>query len=118
LEIFARARESRRLDCVRVFHDQGEPIGDFRKSWRNALRDAKLGHILVHDLRRTAVRNLVKAGVPEKVAMELSGHKTRAVFDRYSIVNDDDLAEAVCKVTAHLEAVSSEPSVTELKAKG
>jgi integrase len=118
LEIFARARENRRLDCVRVFHDQGEPIGDFRKSWRNSLKDAKLGHILVHDLRRTAVRNLVKAGVPEKVAMELSGHKTRAVFDRYSIVNDDDLAEAVDKVTAHLEAAAVEPSVTELKAKG
>ena len=72
-----------------MFHDTGEPIVDFRKSWPNALEEAKLGHVLVHDLRRTAVRNLVKAGVREKVAMELSGHKTRSVFDRYSIVNDD-----------------------------
>jgi len=117
LEIFLRAKENRRLDCVRVFHDKGEPIGDFRKSWRNALKETKLGHVLVHDLRRTAVRNLVKARVREKVAMELSGHKTRAVFDRYSIVNDDDLAEAVDKVTAHLETVGTESAVAELKAK-
>jgi integrase len=119
LEIFIRAKENRRLDCARVFHDKGEPIGDFRKSWRNALKEAKLGHVLVHDLRRTAVRNLIKAGVAEKVAMELSGHKTRAVFDRYSIVNDDDLAEAVDKVTAHLESVGTDSAlVAELKAKG
>jgi integrase len=51
LEIFLRAKENRRLDCVRVFHDKGKPIGDFRKSWRNALKDAKLGHVLVHDFR-------------------------------------------------------------------
>jgi integrase len=77
-EIFVRAKEKRRLDCVHVFHNKGESIGDFRKSWRNALKEAKLGHLLVHDLRRTAVRNLVKAGVREKVAMELSGTRLEA----------------------------------------
>ena len=111
LDILLRAKENRRLDCVQVFHQNGEPIGDFRKSWRNALKEAKLGHVLVHDLRRTAVRNLVKAGVPEKTAMELSGHKTRSVFDRYSIVNDEDLAEAVDRVQAYLEKTGKESKI-------
>lgn len=115
LEVLLRAKDNRRLDCVRVFHQDGQPIGDFRKSWHKALKQAKLGHVLVHDLRRTAVRNLIKAGVPEKVAMELSGHKTRSVFDRYSIVNDEDLVEAVDRVEAHLEEVGTGPGVAGLK---
>jgi integrase len=88
-----RSRKRRRGDPL-VFRRDGVPV----RRWRTALRDgccqAKVPHRLLHDCRRTAARNLIRAGVPERVAMMLTGHKTRAVFDRYNIVNEEELLTA------------------------
>ena len=114
LELFERARAGRRPDCPFVFHDGGEPIGDFRKAWKTACKAAGVSAIIVHDLRRTAVRNMVRAGIPERVAMELSGHKTRRIFDRYNIVSNEDLAVATERLQSHLVGQSRMGKVTPL----
>jgi integrase len=82
--------------CPWVFQrDDGRRVARFSEEWREACRLAGAPGRIPHDFRRTAVRNLVRAGVSEKVAMMLTGHKTRSVFDRYDIVNEADLRAAI-----------------------
>src|SRR5208283_5028854 len=76
----------------------GKFVLDFRGAWETPCETAKLDGLRFHDLRRSAVRNQVRRGVPERVAMQSSGHRIRSIFDHYNIVSEADLAEAARKI--------------------
>jgi integrase len=78
---------------------KGQRRKGFRKAWRKACCEAGCPGMLKHDLRRTAARNLIAAGVPERVSMVIAGHKTRAMLDRYCIVSPVDLQEAARRLS-------------------
>ena len=92
----------RKTDSIipHVFHHDGRPIRDYYSAWHTACREAKLGGRIPHDFRRTAVRNLERAGVPRSTATRVTGHKTEAVYRRYAIVDSAMLREGVVKLAA------------------
>jgi len=102
--VLDRRAERRLPGDARVFRRDGVAVRVWRHALRDACQRAGVPHRLLHDCRRTAARNLVRAGVPERVAMLLTGHKTRAVFDRYNIVNERELLSAGERLAAYLNA--------------
>ena len=87
--------------------ENGEPIRDFGGSWDGLTKAAGVPGLLFHDLRHSAVRNMVRRGVPQKTARTVSGHKTDAVFSRYNIVSEADLRDAARKIEEGAKAAVS-----------
>jgi hypothetical protein len=128
LKAVDRRLAKRRLDCQLVFHVDGQSMGDWRKTWARACvasglfravtvdekRERKVPILVLHDCRRTAVRNLVRAGVPDKVALAFTGHRTRSVFDRYNIVSERDLHDAGDKLAAYVATLDTRAPVVPL----
>jgi integrase len=104
--------------CVWVFHREGEQLVHFYRQWRKACDDAKVPGKLLHDMRRTAIRNLVRAGVSERVAMQMCGHKTRSIFDRYNITSENDLRSAATLLSAHHKTLVRQARTTKLLRSG
>ncbi len=95
--------------CPWVFHRRGQQVTWHYQAWSTACRNARVPGRLLHDMRRSAVRNLVRAGASEQVSMSITGHKTRSVFDRYHIVSSTDQIEAVKKLAVLHGAAVPEP---------
>ncbi|MEE9538227.1 MAG: tyrosine-type recombinase/integrase, partial [candidate division NC10 bacterium] len=115
LDVIQRQREVRDTlypDCPWVFFREGRQIKLFRRSWHTACRKAGVEGKIPHDFRRSAIRNMIRAGIPERVAMDLSGHKTRSVFERYNIVSEGDRLEAANRLDQYLKKWAG--TVTEI----
>jgi integrase len=87
-----------------LFHRSGRPIKSFRRAWVTACTAAGLSGRIPHDFRRTAVRNLERAGVPRSTAMKMVGHKTESIYRRYAIVDEAMLKEGAAKLQTLHEA--------------
>lgn len=94
--------------CPFLVQNEGKPVFDWEKSWKTACKLAQIDNALFHDLRRTALTNMIEGGISEKEAMEISGHKTRAVFDRYHIVSERRLKQIGERLEQHMRAKEQE----------
>jgi integrase len=109
-------QQAREMIVPWVFHRSGKAILDYRKAWKNACTRAGVPGRIPHDFRRTAARNLERAGVSRSVAMKLIGHKTESMYQRYAIVSESDLAEGVAKLAALHQASSETASSSRVVA--
>lgn len=98
-----------------VFHRRGKPVRDFARAWATACREAGVPGKHFHDFRRTAARDMVRAGVPETVAMQITGHKTRSMFDRYNITSADDVREAIRKTKEYRDSLPTGRNVVAIR---
>src|SRR5215469_5781872 len=90
-----------------------KPVKMFRGTWKNACKYAGVPGLLFHDLRRTAARNLRRAGVAEGVIMKIGGWRTRSVFERYAIVSRNDIADAILKLQESEKRADQERALVE-----
>ena len=98
-----------------VFHRDGRPIKHYRRAWLTACTAAGAPYRIPHDFRRTAVRNLERAGVPRSAGMKMVGHTTEAIYRRYAIQDEVMLREASEKLQAWSDGQNAK---TKAKARG
>jgi len=108
VELVERRKEARSVETPQgtilvnlVFHRGGEAISEFRKAWRTATLKAGCPTLLFHDLRRSAARQLIRSGTSKDVAKMVGGWKTDSMFSRYNVTADEDLRDAMEKVTQY-----------------
>jgi integrase len=125
-----KAEDGTETICPLIFHRAGRPMGEFKKLWATACKAAGFAPVTeeragkkivrpakrVYDLRRTAARNMRQAGVHEKTIMSITGHRTRSMFDRYNIVDENDLRDAVAKTSAYVATLPATSNVIPLRA--
>ena len=100
-----KERDAKWPDSPWVFNREGGQIKDFRRAWEQACKRAGVPDVKFHDLRRTAVRNMRRDGVPQVVRMKISGHKTDSMERRYNIVDGDDISIAKSLMEARRKKV-------------
>jgi integrase len=119
--IIARRRTERVESCPYVFHRDGNQIKDYSRAWKTACiragyfrlvtdakgRTKKMPTKMMHDNRRTAARNMDRAGVPRQIAKQITGHKTDSMYNRYNIVNERDVRESMAQTQAYLATQQS-----------
>ena len=117
LDVIERRLHVRKLGIPLIFHRDGRPVRTFTKRWHKACAKAGCPGRLPYDLRRTAVRNLIRAGVDETVARGISGHKSRSMFQRYNIVDETDVQQAFQRTADYVSSLPTNPKVTDIRSK-
>lgn len=111
--VIERRLSDRMPGCSLIFHRKGKRVGDFYTSWARALARAEVKPFTIHDLRRTAVRNMLRAGVDRATAKAISGHTTDSMLERYNIQVERDLSDGLAKRAAYEDSLPrSEPRST------
>ena len=107
-------RKRRDFSCLYVFNRHGRRISNFRKSWTAATEAAHKPGLLVHDLRRSAIKNMMKTRVPQATAMAISGHKTTSTFRRYHIIDTDEIRTALEQTQQYIEDNTGKPKFSTI----
>ena len=113
-EIIERRMRARQFGCDLIFHRGGKTIGTFYKRWYKALQLAGVARMKPYDLRPTAIRNMKRGGSSDRYVMAVSGHRTRAVFDRYNIISEDDLRQTAIKTAAYVKSLADGSRVVSI----
>ena len=114
-KLVTELRKGKQPEDFLFTRENGERVLDLRGVWDSLTRKAGLSGLLLHDFRRSAVRNMIRRGVPQKTAREISGHKTDAVFSRYNIVSDADIRDAARKIEEGAKALMHSSYTVEQK---